>query len=71
MEVQNNHKTIITTRPLHSYPPSIVNAAFLSQLLYSERDCNISSLEEIPIPVAHLLHLCGSWKDGVKAIPGC
>lgn len=44
--------------------PSVVNAPFLSQLLHSEKDCNISSLEEIPIPVANLLHLCGSWMAG-------
>ena len=50
---------------------SIVNAPFLTQLLYSEKDCSISSLEEIPITVANLLHLCGSWmKDGVETTPG-
>ena len=50
--------------------PSIVNAPFLSQLLYSEKDCSIFSLEEIPIPVANLLHLCCSWmKDGMETTP--
>lgn len=60
--IQNNHKTITTTRPFWVVL-SIVNAAFSIQLLDGE-DCNISSLEGFPIPVAHLLHLCGSWKEG-------
>lgn len=60
--IQNNHKTIMTTRPFRVVL-SIVNAAFSIQLLDWE-DCNSSSLEGFPIPVAHLLHLCGFWKEG-------
>lgn len=60
--IQNNHKTITAARPFRVVL-SIVNAAFSIQLIDGE-DCNISSLEGFPIPVAHLLHLCGSWKEG-------
>lgn len=63
--IQNNRKTIITTRGFQVVP-SVGNVAFSTQPVDWE-DCNISSLEGFPIPVAHLLHLCGSWKAGWSA----